>query len=140
MTHQTIELNEDLLKSYDAKSKQAVISEHIKLVQQETLDFNDTDLPECNDFDELMEQSEKQVAHQRMNSTPASNWDSQIYQTADCVNTNIQNTKQRRRRSSRMDGGKPTSKKAIFEMKETKEKENNYGQFQDRTNQMEATA
>ena len=46
MTHQTIELNEDLLKSYDAKSKQAVISEHIKLVQQETLDFNDTDLPE----------------------------------------------------------------------------------------------
>jgi hypothetical protein len=93
MTHQTIELNEDLLKSYDEKSKQAVISEHINLVQQETLDFNDTDLPECNNFDELMDQSEKQAAHQRMNSTPASNWDSQIYHTADYINTNIQNTK-----------------------------------------------
>jgi hypothetical protein len=39
-----------------------------------------------------------------------------------------------------MDGGKPQCKKPIFEMKEAKEKENNYGaQFQDRTNQMEAT-
>lgn len=94
MTHQTIELNEDLLKSYDEKSKQAVISEHINLVQQETLDFNDTDLPECNNFDELMDQSEKQAAaHQRMKSTPASGWDGAIYQTADCVNASIQNTK-----------------------------------------------
>ena len=98
MTHQTIELNEDLLKSYDEKSKQAVISEHINLVQQETLDFNDTDLPECNNFDELMDQSEKQAAaHQRMKSTPASHWDGAIYQTADCanpsINSNNQNTK-----------------------------------------------
>jgi len=38
-----------------------------------------------------------------------------------------------------MDGGKPASKKAIFEMKEATEKENNYGVFQERTNQMEAT-
>lgn len=38
-----------------------------------------------------------------------------------------------------MDGAKPASKKAIFEMKETKEKENNYGHFQDKINQMEAT-
>lgn len=36
-----------------------------------------------------------------------------------------------------MDGGKPASKKAVFEMKETKEKENNYGHFQDKTNQPE---
>jgi hypothetical protein len=71
-----------------------------------------------------------------MNSTPASVWDGPIYQTADNTNPSIQNTKQRRRRSSRMDGAKPqpTSKKAVFEMKETKEKinkekENNYGQF-----------
>jgi len=32
-----------------------------------------------------------------------------------------------------MDGGKPASKKAVFEMKEAKEKENNYGHFQDKT-------
>ena len=40
-----------------------------------------------------------------------------------------------------MDGGKPAaSKKAIFEMKEAKEKENNYGQpIQDKMNQMEDT-
>ena len=94
MSHQTIELDDDLLKSYDAKSKQAVISEHVNLVQQETLDFNDTDLPECNNFDELMDQSEKRAtAHHRMKSTPASVWDGAIYQTADCANANIQNTK-----------------------------------------------
>jgi len=110
------------------------------LVQQETLDFNDADLPECNNFDELMDQTDKPAAsHHRMKSSPASAWDGAIYRTADSINNSIHNTKQRRRRSSRMDGGKPAvSKKAIFEMKEAKEKENNYGQhLQDKTNQME---
>ena len=121
-----------MLKSYDQKSKQAVIGSNVNLVQQETLDFNDADLPDCNNFDELMDQTDKPAAgHHRMKSSPASAWDGAIYRTADTINNSIQNTKQRRRRSSRMDGGKPASKKAIFEMKEAKE--NNYGSQVDKT-------
>ena len=56
--HQTIELDEDMLKSYDEKSQQREIGNQLNLIQQETQELNDDDdFPECNNFDKLMDET-----------------------------------------------------------------------------------